>query len=128
MLEQRHIEIHQEPKATTGQLQIGQKLRLVDGLQRFHGLDLNDDRALDKDVDAIPGIDPRITVGDRQNDLALQGNAPTLKLVGQTVFVGGFEQARAEGPVRFQPAIDDDSRQAFDMRRQGLAVFVVQRA
>src|SRR5205814_7604838 len=51
--EVRHVEIDQQPHAAAAQLEIGEQLRLVNGVQHPHDLQLDDDCFLDDHIDSV---------------------------------------------------------------------------
>jgi hypothetical protein len=65
LLEQHDIEIDQESHAMAGQLQVGQRLRLVEARQCFNRFYLDDDCILDDQIEAIPNIEPRFPIENR---------------------------------------------------------------
>jgi hypothetical protein len=62
------IEVHEESRGISRDLQIGDHLRETDGLQVFDGFQLDDDAVVDQQVDAEPAGDAMPFV--------VQGNLP----------------------------------------------------
>src|SRR3970040_907203 len=59
------VEVDQEPHDTVRELQVGQKLPLVELRQLTRGLELDDDLVLDEQVQSIAAIDQEPVVGHR---------------------------------------------------------------
>lgn len=72
-------EVHQQPGANPGRLEIRQKLRLVDRSQCLHGLDLDDHAVVDNTVDSLNGH-RGLSVSNDKRLLDLERNLPILQL------------------------------------------------
>jgi hypothetical protein len=55
--ERRGIEIHEEPRRISSELQVCDHLREVNGMQMVDDLQLNDDAAVDQQVQLEPAAD-----------------------------------------------------------------------
>ena len=65
-LENAHVEVHQQGKTASRELQVGHHLSGVDGIEVIDRLQLDDDRFLDQEIQAITAIDAYSLVDDRQ--------------------------------------------------------------
>ena len=69
------IEVDQQAHFASRESQIGEKLRLVDGLQFLYRLDLQDHLALDQQVDTIAAFNAYAPIYDWKLLLSLDGQA-----------------------------------------------------
>ena len=71
LLHPRHIEIKQQPDLDPAQLEIGQKLSLMNRQNFFDRLQLDDDAVLNQKIQPITRIDLHAVVNNRQDGLRL---------------------------------------------------------
>ena len=53
LAQMRHVEVDQQTELVTAELQIREKLRVVNGKQFLHTFDLDDDAVFDDEVDTV---------------------------------------------------------------------------
>ena len=102
----KRAEIEQQAERPPEGCQVGSELRDVLGGQAADGLDLDHEAARDEQVD--PASAHRVSfVVHRDGYLATRGDSPQLEFDGESVFVGGLEEARAQRPVDLDGRADD---------------------
>jgi hypothetical protein len=102
--------------------------------QPLDSLDLDDNRILNKKVDAVAALERKSLIVDRDRNLDRDKESPPLQLMSQAGAIGGFEQARTEGFVHSEAGIDNLPRAILDRvgkwrgnpQASCLRVFVVQ--
>jgi len=57
LFQQGDVGIHEKPDAQTRQFEVGQDLRVVDRRERVNGLDLDDDRTVDDEVEPVSRVE-----------------------------------------------------------------------
>lgn len=114
------IEVHEESRGISRDLQIGDHLRETDSLQVFDGFQLDDDTLVDEQIDPEPAGDAMSFVVQGNQSLALDTEAFPCQLDQQSFAVHRFQQARAEDSVHFDRATDDLFGQLFDFLRRGI--------
>jgi hypothetical protein len=82
-----------------GRLPVFAVLLLVNGSQRFDGLDLQNHFVFDDQIGAEPGVDPDVLVG--YGDGLLSGNLKSSpgEFIRQDSIADPFQQSRSEGGV-----------------------------
>ena len=96
VFEASDVEVYQQARFDACELHIRQNLRLVYRHQFVHGLELYDERLIDKQVDAIAAVELRALVFDGQLLLHLMVYAGTKQLKGQAPLVGRFQKPRSQ--------------------------------
>jgi hypothetical protein len=86
-LEELGIEVDEKSDAASGEAKICQKLSPMNREQLFHGFCLNNNARLDKEIEAITGVNPNALVHDRQGDLTFEDDLSLRQFVSKTVFV-----------------------------------------
>jgi hypothetical protein len=124
LLEQRDVEVHQETETTSGQLHIGQDLSFMDARQRIDGLDFDDYEILDDQVDAISRVELDAVIDDGQRHLPSARQATRMKLMGQTMFIGRFQQPRTKRPMNLQPGVNNGPGEAVQISTNFLVILV----
>jgi len=111
----RDFPVEQEPEWTSAELQIGEKLGLVDRLNRLDGLVFDDDAPLNAHVGAIACVDRHAIVFDWDGDFAFDLQPPLPELMNEAALIGGLEEPRPECGVDFNSRIDNMRGNAFDL-------------
>src|ERR1043165_2135386 len=96
----------------SGQLQVGQHLRLMHFHQSLDRFQLADDQIINDQVDAISTFYRHTFIKDRQGDLTCDLHPAFDQFISQTGFIGGFEKSRAQVTVHFDSGADDPAAQA----------------
>lgn len=78
------------------QLQVCQKLGLVNGQQFFYGFQFQDDFGLDQEIDLVPTVQLQALVLDWEVDLPLKAQPPKAKLVAKALLISRFQETRTE--------------------------------
>ena len=91
MLKQNDVEIDKQSDAKAGQLEICEHLRVVNGSERLYGLHFDDHRAVDNQVEAIPGVQFFALVDHRERELPLHRDPSQRQLVSEAVFISRFQ-------------------------------------
>jgi hypothetical protein len=71
------------------------------------GFELDEDPVVDEDVESISAVQTQSFVLDRKQLLASDAHPATRELSAYTRFVGGLEQARAQGAIHLDECSDD---------------------
>jgi hypothetical protein len=82
-----HIEIYQETERSLGRLQIGEKLRAMDGHQTFHGFDLYDHGILNDEIETKVAIQLESLVLNRHRLLTTKRETRLAQLVTETLLI-----------------------------------------
>ena len=90
------FEVDQQADPLVGQLQICQKLGLVNRQQFLHGFQFQNDFVLHDEIDLITTVQLQTFVLDRQVHLPLKAQSPNAKLVAKALRVSRFQKTRAE--------------------------------
>lgn len=93
----------------------------MDRQKLFHGFIFYDHRLLDHHVDPEAQIDLHLFVCYRQGDFTGHAQTRLFKIICQALLVNRFQEARAEGLVDFNGAVNDVSRYFFDVSHLGTA-------
>lgn len=88
------IEIDEQSDLPFAQAHIGEQLSLVDGIDGFNALHLDNHSIGDDQINAITEIDVLSIVDDWQSDLTGNRDALFPKLVQQAGMICAFQQAR----------------------------------
>lgn len=89
------MEVNEKSDSTVGQTQVRQELRFVNGLHFFNGLEFNDDRALDQQINSVSAIECDTFVLHRKGILPGDGESCLLKFVSKAGFVRRFQKTRS---------------------------------
>src|SRR5262245_59923671 len=73
-LERRHVKIDEQPQRFFVELEVGEQLRLVNGLQFGNGFQLHYQDACDNKIQAVSAIKTNFFVAQRQRPLSLERN------------------------------------------------------
>ena len=106
------MEVDQQAYPVSREFQVSQYDSFVNWCNVLDSLQFNNDSTLDKDVDPIAALKFHVFVDDWNWFLTFMGDAPDCEFFAQALFIGGFEEARA------QEAVDLDGS-AYDPVRQG---------
>lgn len=79
-----------------GELQVRQKLRLVDWQQNLNSLEFHNYLLFDDNIQSETGIEPDRIVNHRQADLSLNLQSAFHQFVSETNLVYALQQARSE--------------------------------
>jgi hypothetical protein len=82
----------------------------------FDGLQLNDDFVTNDQIYFVSAIKLQTLIRDGKIDLALEGYAPKMKFVAQTLFVSRFQQSKSKLTMHLDRRTND---------RSGSRVFLV---
>jgi hypothetical protein len=110
------MKIDQQPHLPSTQSHIGKQLGFVDRIDCFDALNLNDDAAGDKEINAISKVDLFALLNDWQPDLTGDNDSSFSKLVDETCPVGALEQTRPQGSVNSHCRADDLAGDFVDWR------------
>ncbi len=88
VLQRGHVEVDQEADSQPGELQVREELRLVDELDLFHCLELEQHGVFDNHVGTEATTEREVFVQDRDPDLFFMRDALLLELVAKTLLVG----------------------------------------
>ena len=120
--ERGRIEIHQESRRTSGELQISNHLREVDRMYAFNDFQLHDEAAFDQKVQFQHAADALAFVLDGNTPLALDTKVFAPHLDDHAIPVHGFQQSGREGAVDLDGAAYDSLSQRFDFWNRGTRV------
>ncbi len=96
--EARRAEVEQEAHSLVGRSQVTGQDREVDVLESGDRLELHDQGVLDEKVQAVrPDLDP--SKSDRNGELLLEGDPPSMEFHDQGPLVDGLDEPRTELPV-----------------------------
>jgi hypothetical protein len=118
--EGRAIEVHEESRGISRELQIRDHLRETHGMKVIDGFQLHDDAVVDQQVDAEASCDAMPFVVQGNPPLALDSKLRPSQLDEQAFTVHRFQEARSENPVHFDSAPDDLLRQLPDVLSGGI--------
>ncbi len=102
----KNIEIDEKAEAEVGKLEIGEKLGFMNWMKSSHGLQVNDDRAFDEEVDAIADIEPDTSVEHRDWHLYLDEEPAQPQLLCKAGLISALQQAGSERRVNLYGSID----------------------
>lgn len=111
----RDLPVEQEPEWASAELEIGQQLGLVDGLNRIDGLVFDEDAPLDAHVGAIAGIDRHAIVFDRKGDFAFDLQSSLPEFVNEAALIGRLKEPRPECGVDFNGRVDNMRGNVLDL-------------
>ncbi len=94
LLEERHVEVHQQTDAQSRELQISEDLRVVDGRERINRFYLDNYGPLNHQIEPIACVEPLTLVDDRQRELALDCEPSPGNFESETVLVSRLKQPR----------------------------------
>ena len=109
------VPIEQKTQFQVGELEVCQKLCLVDRQKLFNGFVFDDYGFVDQHVDSEAQVDSYLFIRDRHRHLTGDGVAGFLEFIGEASLVDGFEQAWAEGLVYLDGAVDDGFGYVFNI-------------
>jgi hypothetical protein len=112
--EAHDVEVEEEPEVKARQLEVGQHLGIVDGRELSDRLDLDEDRALDQQVDPVPCIDQYVVVAHRELLLSLDSEPTPPKLMFQAGFIRRLEEPWSQGGVDVEGRPQDALRQVVE--------------
>jgi hypothetical protein len=107
VFDQSHMEIDEQPKAMTRQLQVSQKLGAMNRQHLLHRLDLHDDKVANNQIHAQPGIDAKIPIHHRQHDLPLDRDTARLQFVSKAILINRFEKSRPQRAMHRERGINN---------------------
>ena len=103
----RRIEIEQQARGTSRQLEIGDDLRLIDGMKTLRGFDLDDRSPINQQIEPQVAANALSAIKDRHGPLDLRGQMRERQLYQQTVAIDRLEQSWTECAVHRDGATDD---------------------
>jgi hypothetical protein len=109
------IEVDQQADLFVCRCEIGNNLALVDAIEPFDGLYLDDDLILDDQVDSV-AVHHLIAVFDDDRLLALEFQLLVPQLDASRLVVDAFAEAGTETFVNLQGAADDPVDNVFEFR------------
>ncbi len=107
ILEGRDVEVDEESDTLSAEPEVRQQLGLVYGFETLNGLELDDDRVVDHDVESIACVEMDPLVLERQRNLGGGRQAAEAQLINQTAPLDALQQARTEAPVHLDGGTDD---------------------
>jgi len=107
MLQDRNVEVDQQARFPTAQLQVCEQLGFMDGLNGCTGLYLNHHGAGDEEIEAVSAVELCSLLLHRQRTLPLEWNPPQPQFPAQTFLVGRLEQPRSQFPMHVDGAAND---------------------
>lgn len=110
----RYVEIHEQPSRVTREPQIGQNLREMDRMQALNGLQLNDQTALNQQVEPQRTSDWSTFVFEWDTLLDFDVKAIHVQLHGQALAIDGFQQSWSERSMHFDRAANHTLGQRVD--------------
>jgi len=103
----RNVEVDEERGVQVGELQIGNHLRLVNREKLFNGFDLEDDPAINDEVDSITTVEKHAFVLKSERALVLERKPTKREFTSQTRLVSGLQKSRPKMAVDFDARADD---------------------
>lgn len=100
------VEIDEQRRWQARQAEIGEYLRLVEGLQALDGLYLHDETVFYDEVQPVAALQLNSLVGDRHGLLPLENKPAKRKLVREAFLIRRFEQAGAKRAMHFDARAD----------------------
>ena len=97
--EQEDVEVHQETDRQTCEPQVGHDLRLVNVEETLDRFQLDEDVALDDEIEPVSAVDADPLVFDEERKLSFEMKAAQGELGAEARFVGRLEEARPEVPM-----------------------------
>jgi hypothetical protein len=91
--QERHVEIDQQTDRPGGETKVRKQLCVVNAFEPFDGLQFQDDRILDKEIDAISSVEEQTFIGDWNRLLVLESQPTAGQLVPHASRVRRFQQA-----------------------------------
>ena len=79
----------------------------MNGEQFLNGLELDDDDALDDQVDSVADVEAAIPIDQGQSNLALMLQTSNFELAAQALFVRRLEQTRSGAAMDLDGRADD---------------------
>jgi hypothetical protein len=97
----------------------------MEARERLYRLDLPDHGIPHDQIEPIAGVEPKSLELDRQRDLSADRQTPQRKLMGQTMLVRRFQEARPENAMHLDRGVHNLSSDRLDVGRNARRVFVV---
>jgi hypothetical protein len=110
--EDGRIEIHEQPNRATGQLQVGDQLRLVNGSEFIDGLDLDKHGPFNDQIRDERVAEDLAFVDQRHRAFPLELQPGSMQLELEAGLIHRFEETGAKDAVHLDTASDDPLRQA----------------
>ena len=107
MLENWDVEIDEQTYFAPGESEVGEQQRLMHGLKRFHGLQLNNDFPRHHEIQAVTTVDTDALVFQRQWQLLLKRKSSQREFSRSTGLISRFEQARPQRAVYLNQGPDN---------------------
>ena len=96
-----YMEVDQQANVSSTQSNIGEQLRLVDGIDGFDALYLDNDDSFDNQIDTIAKFDPLAVIDHWQADLLSNFQSLFAELVCKAGLVSALKQAWADVRMNF---------------------------
>ena len=87
LCQERDIEVDQQADPFVGQLEVGQKLSLVNRQQFLHGFQFQNDFVLHKEIDLVTAVQLQALVLDGKVDLPLKAQPPKPEFMAKALLV-----------------------------------------
>jgi hypothetical protein len=110
LCQERDIEVDQQADPFVGQLEVGQKLSLVNRQQFLHGFQFQSDFVLHEDIDLVTAVQLQAFVLDGKVDLPLEVQLPKSKLVAEAFLISRFQKTWAEEAMDFNGGTKNRTR------------------
>jgi hypothetical protein len=107
VLEHRDVEVDEESDPPSAEPKVRQQLGLVYGLETLNGLEFDDNRIVDHDVEAIAHMEMDPLVFERQRNFGRGRQAAESQLMNQTDPIGTLQQTRTKVSVDLDGGPDD---------------------
>src|ERR1035441_10459849 len=106
-LEDCDVKVDEQADVLTGQLEIGQQLRGVNGKQFRHCFQFNYHRTFHDQIDSVRAIKVDAFIADGQFHLSLKTEAQAAQFITQALLISRLQKARPQGSVDFNGSSDD---------------------
>lgn len=110
LLEEGDVEVDEESDGQAQEFEVGDELGFVDGEEAVHGFELEDDMAVDDEVETVAAVEGEAFVGEGERNLTLDVKFAQGELMREAVLVGRFEKSRPQVAVDLDAGADDGLR------------------
>jgi hypothetical protein len=116
VLQAWHMEVDQQPRPISAQLQVREELSLMDRQQLRHRFQLDDHDVIDDEVCPVAELDLHAVVRDREKHLNMDAKPALPELVRKTGFVRALQQPWSDRGMNSYGGIDHLPRSNIDLR------------
>jgi len=110
------MEVNEKAHVSAAQLQVRQKLRLVNGMKAISTFQFDNNRLLNQQIETVTEVDGSSIVNDRQHNLIPNLQSLLSQLMNQARLISTLQQSWTEEGMNLHGSGDDNPGKEIDAR------------